>query len=90
MELNFDTRFLGVNRVVNQPRPQLTVKASKSDLSFPNSEALQNALRQVPDVREEEVARATHLVNSAQYPSPEITKKLASMLAKHLQDSQNQ
>lgn len=90
MELNFDTRFREVNRVVNQPRPQLTVKANESDLSFPNSEALQNALRQVPDVREEEVVRAANLVSSAQYPSPEITKKLATMLAKHLQDSANQ
>lgn len=90
MELNLDTRYLGVNRVVSQPRPQLTVKASRSDLSFSNSEALQNALRQVPDVREEEVARATRLVNDPQYPSPEITKKLATVLAKHLQDSQDQ
>lgn len=90
MEINSDTRFLGVNRVVSQPRPQLTVKASRSDMSFSNSEALQNALRQVPDEREEEVARATSLVNDPQYPSPEITKKLATMLAKHLQDSQNQ
>ena len=90
MELNFNTRFPEVNRAVNQPRPQLTVKANKSQPSFSNSEALQNALRQVPDVREEEVARAANLVSSTQYPSPEVVKKLAARLVKYLRDSPNQ
>lgn len=90
MELKFDARFPGVNRTVSQPRAQLTVKTSKNEPSFSNSEALQNALRQVPDVRQEAVARATNLVNDAQYPSPEVMKKLAGLLAKHLNDPESQ
>lgn len=90
MELKFDTRFLEVNRAVSQPRAQTTVKANKNEPSFSNSEALQNALRQVPDVRQAEVARATSLVNSAQYPPSEVMHKLANLLVDHLNDSDSQ
>lgn len=90
MELKFDARFPGVHRAVNQSRTQLTVKTSKNEPSFSNSEALRSALQQVPDVRQAEVARATSLVNNAQYPSSQVLHQLANRLAEHLTDSDSQ
>jgi hypothetical protein len=84
VELKFDARFPEINRMTGQSRVQLTVKANTNAPSFSRSEALRNALQQVPDVRQTEVARAADLVNSTQYPSDQMVQKLANLFVKHL------
>ncbi len=48
------------------------------------------AMRDVPDVRSSAVSRARKLLADPDYPSPEVLKKVAGLLARHLGEDQPQ
>ncbi len=46
------------------------------------------AMRKVPDVRSAAVSRARKLLADPSYPSPEVLKEVAGLLARHLAEDQ--
>jgi hypothetical protein len=46
------------------------------------------AMRNVPDVRSAAVHRARKLLADPNYPSPEVLRKVAGLLARHLAEDQ--
>ncbi len=63
-------------------------KAAATDLaSFRNTDAVNSALQQAPDIRPEAVQRATEQVADVQYPPLSTIKAISNLLA--LRASQN-
>ncbi len=46
------------------------------------------AMRKVPDVRSSAVSRARKLLADADYPSPEVLRQVAQLLARHISSDQ--
>ena len=63
-----------------------SLPATVSDTEFGRSAALDQALKQTPDVRAEAVARARELVGTQAYPPIEMINKIANLLALHIHD----
>jgi len=47
---------------------------------------LESALAQVPDVRDTETARTAKLLDIPNYPPPELIRKIARLMAEHLEN----
>jgi hypothetical protein len=80
---------LNLNRVgpVSPPQaPPRTREAGEvaDKTEFSGSEALTQALDQVPDARPGQVERARQLVGSVKYPPDETLSRIATLLAMHL------
>ena len=88
MEVNPNIRAGGVLRtsVPSPVKPARTAPASSS--AFADSEAVNRALQQTPDVRADKVAQATLLANDGQYPPLATIRAIAHLLAVNLDDSQ--
>ena len=88
MEVNPNIRATGVLRTpVSLPvKPART--ASAGSPSFADSEAVDRALQQAPDVRADKVAQATLLANDDQYPPLSTIRAIAHLLAVDLDKSQ--
>ena len=65
-----------------------TAPLSVTGDSFASSNALEGALKNVPDVRPEAVERARQLINDPTYPSAGTVKQLSDFFAKKLQSTQ--
>lgn len=64
-------------------------RPSKETLALSASEELAGALKQIPEVRAEQVARAKELVNDPSYPSDAVLGKVSGLLADHIQSENN-
>jgi hypothetical protein len=62
-----------------------TVPASGDNAVFDSTEALRATMKNIPDIREEVVARAKSLAASIDYPPPAALDSLAKLLAMKLQ-----
>jgi hypothetical protein len=67
-------------------KPALTAPASSS--AFADSEAVNRALQQTPDVRADRVAQATLLASDDQYPPLSTIRAIAHLLAVNLDNGQ--
>jgi len=59
---------------------------SGSEKDFSATTALETALAQVPDVRDAETAHAAKLLDIPNYPPPELIRKIARLMAEHLEN----
>jgi len=59
---------------------------SGSEKDFSATTALEGALAQAPDVRDPETARAAKLLDIPNYPPPELIRKIARLMAEHLEN----
>ena len=64
-----------------------TVPSTGSDKSFAASAALDEGLRDTPDVRHSEIERATRLVQTGNYPPPEVVRRLSRLLADEISNT---
>ncbi|MBL9168321.1 MAG: hypothetical protein JNN07_11315 [Verrucomicrobiales bacterium] len=71
------------------PEPTKTTKAPQSEPHFESAAALDQALKAEPDVRQEEVERATRLVETKNYPPPELINRLSRLLAEVITEPQS-
>jgi hypothetical protein len=83
MKINPNLSLGGVNGVSYSKAP-VAAKDQAESVSLNGSAALDGALREVPDTRASEVARASQLVANPDYPSPAILKKMAAFFADNL------
>jgi hypothetical protein len=88
MEINTNLPAAGVtNLTPAKQRSPAAAPTADSGASFASTNALNVALKQVPDVRSDAVDRARDLINDPNYPSADTIKKLSSFLAGKLQSN---
>ena len=89
MEVNPNIRATEVSRTpVSLPVKTAARTAPAGLPTFADSEAVNRALQQAPDVRADKVAQATLLANDDQYPPLSTIKAIAHLLAVDLNNSQ--
>lgn len=86
---------LKVGSVPRTPPDQPVVRRSGSGseeaaVQFTESQALNLALADVPDLRVEAVEKARQLVGQVDYPPQETIQKLANLFAIHFSNSKNE
>jgi hypothetical protein len=59
----------------------------EEDKPFATSAALEESLKNVPNIRPEAVARAVQMIGDENYPSPDTVRKLSHFLAGNLQST---
>ena len=59
---------------------------SGSEKDFSATTALDSDLARVPEVRDPETARAAKLLDIPNYPPPELIRKIARLMAEHLEN----
>ncbi len=57
-----------------------------SEKDFSATTALEGALARVPDVRDPETTRAAKRLDIPNYPPPELIRKIARLMAEHLEN----
>jgi hypothetical protein len=82
IELNA-SRIPSVPPTPTAPRGPETV-AVRDESGFRGTEALSQALAQLPDRRPEVIQQAKEVVGSVKYPPDEIINRIANLLAIHL------
>lgn len=80
MQVNTNSIRLPATPGVSQDTPK-TTRAQSAEPHFESAEALNQALKAEPDVRRNEVERATRLVETKNYPPPELINRLSRLLA---------
>jgi hypothetical protein len=89
MEINLNTNIDSVTRANNLTTQGRDVRPIKEQVSFENSNALNQALLTTPDVRSDEVKRVGYQVlGSVPYPPEETMAKIAHLLAMELDQSE--
>jgi hypothetical protein len=89
MEINLNTNIDSVTRANNLTTQGREVRPTKQQVSFENSDALNQALSTTPDVRNDEVKRAAfRVLGSVPYPPEETVAKIAQLLAMKLDQNQ--
>ena len=59
---------------------------ARDEASFTTADAIHRVLRDAADVRPEEVARARALVDDRYYPPDETIRRIANLMAMHIDD----
>lgn len=88
MEVNPNSRAVEVARTVDPSIVKPAPKAQTSPATFSDSEAVNRALQQSPDVRSDKVAQATQWANDVQYPPLATIRAIAHLLAINLDEGQ--
>ena len=84
MEINLNSNIESLGRIAGSQPKRLETKTESGATAFGQSEALNQALQQTPNVRPEVVATAQSAVNSSHYPPAETIKQIATLLALHM------
>jgi hypothetical protein len=84
MEINTSMNVSGINGSTPSGRPPAAAKAAPDTASFTRSEAMDAALKSLPDSRPEAVERARQLISDPSYPSPGVVKQLSQFLTANL------
>ena len=85
MEVDFNT---GRNPVAGAGQPithqKSALKTKPADMSFERTTALEQALKKIPLVRPEQVAKATAMVADPNYPTDAELSRIADLFTMHL------
>lgn len=86
MEVEFNAGLTGNTPVGQTPvrREPAQSAAAASAMSFDNTEALEQTLKQTPTVRPEAVSRAAALLSDPGYPSNEVLDRVATVLSQNI------
>jgi len=85
MEINMKINTGGIPATTHAKRSAPKPLSPSGGDAFASSNALEGALKNVPDVRPEAVARARQLINDPNYPSADTVRQLSNFLAGKLQ-----
>lgn len=88
MEVEFNAGLTGNSPVSQSPVRREPAQTAASVMSFNNTEALEQTLKETPTVRPEAVNRATALLSDPDYPSDEVMDRVANALAQNLDGQQ--
>ncbi len=88
MEVKLNSDIVSIARTTGLVPKSKADSAAVPEVSFAESEALDVALAQAPDVRADQVERGKALLSTESYPPPEIQQKIARLLAVALDETQ--
>ncbi len=81
MQVNANSIRSTVANGITSETPKPPTQSASSAQSFEATATLNDALKNTPDVRRDEVERATRLVETGGYPPPELINRLSRLLA---------
>ena len=84
MHVDLNTNVTAIVPVA-APRPSIRRPKVESETEFSASTALTGALKQTPELRGEEVARAAKLVADTSYPPAAVLRSLAHFLVQNIE-----
>ena len=84
MEVEFNAGLAANNSVSQSPVRRETTPPAASAMSFSNTQALEQTLKEIPTVRPEAVDRASALLSDAEYPSDEALNRVAAVLSQNI------
>lgn len=85
MEIEFNPGRLSESGTNNPVTRRVSTSASDAAaLPYERTQALEQSLRDAPQVRPEVVERAKSLVNDVKYPPAEVLDRIATLLAIHV------
>jgi hypothetical protein len=88
MEVDFNAGLTGNSPVGQSPVRREPAQSAASAMSFNNTEALEQTLKETPTVRPEAVNRAAALLSDPDYPSDEVMDRVATALAQNINGQQ--
>jgi hypothetical protein len=88
MEVEFNVGLAANNPVSQSPVRRESTQPATSAMSFENTQALEQTLKETSTVRPEAVQRATALLSDADYPSNDVLNRVATVLAQNIQNQQ--
>ena len=88
MEVKLNTEITSIPRTHDVAAKPGTPPAPGQDVSFDNSQALNQQLAQTPDVRSEAVKRSREMVASGHYPPDYVIETLSKLLALKLNSNE--
>lgn len=86
MQIQTNTVRLAGSTGVN-PETVRALKPPVEEATFSATASLNAALKAAPEVRQAEIERATKLVETGNYPPPELINRLAKLLADEISQS---
>jgi len=87
MEIQLNTTNIDpIGRIGASQPVKGEIKTPEPGAKFDKSEALNQALRQLPDSRAEVVAKAKEKVSLSGYPPPETIRKFSALLAMNISE----
>lgn len=84
MEVEFNAGLTGNTPVGQSPVRREPAQSAASAMSFDNTQALEQTLKETPTVRPEAVNRAAALLSDPNYPSDEVMDRVANALARNI------
>lgn len=87
MQVNPSGHSNAVHRIATQ-QAQPVPREPTDSVSLGRLDALQTALKNLPDVRETEVTRAKGLAEKPPYPPAEAVRRIANLIAPHITEGQ--
>ena len=88
MEVEFNVGLAANNPVSQTPARREPTQPAASAMSFENTQALEQSLKEIPTVRPEAVGRAAALLSDTNYPSDEALDRVATVLAQNITNPQ--
>jgi hypothetical protein len=89
MEVEFNVGLAANNPVSQSPVRRESTPPAASAMSFENTQALEQTLKETSTVRPEAVERATALLSDANYPSDEALDHVATVLSQNIKGQQD-
>ena len=86
MEVEFNAGLTVSNPVSQSPVRRQPAEPTANTMSFDNTQALEQTLKETPAVRPEAVTRAGALLADPAYPSDEVLNRVAVLLAQNIQN----
>lgn len=84
MDINTSMNVGGINGATPSGRARNAAQPASDTASFTGADAVEAALKSLPDIRPEAVDRAKQLISDPTYPSAAVVKQLSNYLAANL------
>lgn len=84
MEVEFNAGLTGNIPAGQSPVRREPAQSAASAMSFDNTQALEQTLREIPTIRPEAVNRAAALLSDSNYPSDEMMSRVANLLSQNI------
>jgi hypothetical protein len=86
MKIDATTNSGPIGTPVGQVTTPARVNATDNPTNFQQTDVLNGAMADVPNVRPEAVARAQQLIHDSSYPSPQVIHDVSRLFVAALQD----
>jgi len=84
MEVEFNVGLAGNTPASQSPVSRAPSPSASNSMSFENTQALEQTLKEIPTVRPEVVEHAAGLLADANYPSNDVLDRVAATLAQNI------